>query len=71
MPLGKSLPDTEIAVLEKWIRGLKPDVAEDARKKYWAFVKPGEPSLPSVRDAAAGFEIPSITSLRASSRRRD
>ena len=24
MPLGKALPDTEIAVIEKWIRELKP-----------------------------------------------
>jgi hypothetical protein len=51
MPLGKSLRETDIAVVEKWIRELKPDLAgRQAAKPYWAFQKPVRQDPPSVRD---------------------
>ena len=52
MPLGKALPDTEIAVIEKWIRELKPNESVQASsKRYWAFVKPEKPEPPKVAAA--------------------
>jgi hypothetical protein len=54
MPLGKALPEAEIAVIEQWIRELKPEegVVRASRKTYWAFVKPVRPDPPPVRDSA-------------------
>src|SRR2546425_526898 len=53
MPLGKKLLDPEIAVIEKWIRELKPDgAATKAEGKYWAFVKPVRHDPPAVRNTA-------------------
>jgi Protein of unknown function (DUF1553)/Protein of unknown function (DUF1549)/Planctomycete cytochrome C len=54
MPLGKILPETDIAVIENWIRELKPEdgVVRTNRNTYWAFVKPVRPDPPPVRDSA-------------------
>jgi hypothetical protein len=52
MPLGKALPDSEIAVIEKWIRELKPNQAvQTSNQRYWAFVKPEKPEPPKVAAA--------------------
>ena len=50
MPLGKVLPENEIAVIEKWISELKPDQTKQSRSNpYWAFVKPERPVPPPVQ----------------------
>lgn len=49
MPFGKVLPESSIAAIENWIRGLKPDaLAAAVTTKYWAFVPPVRPEPPPV-----------------------
>jgi len=50
MPFGKILPEADIAVIEKWIAQLKPELA-GAKGAHWAYVKPVKPLPPSVRNA--------------------
>jgi hypothetical protein len=54
MPLGKTLSEADIAVIERWIRELKPEdgVVQSSHQRYWAFVKPVRPEPPPVRDSA-------------------
>ena len=55
MPLGKTLPESQIAVIAKWIQEWKADPAVSqlpARAPYWAFVKPVRKDPPVVRNAA-------------------
>lgn len=53
MPLGRTLRDTEIAVIREWIRELKAgDVApETPAAKYWAYVPPVRRDPPPVRNS--------------------
>ncbi len=51
MPLGKKLPDSDIAVIEKWIGESKVGASNAGSKKYWAFVKPVRHDPPTVRNA--------------------
>ena len=53
MPMGKSLTEEEIKLIETWIRSLSPELAQlDNQEKYWAFVKPGSHQPPAVKDTA-------------------
>jgi hypothetical protein len=51
MPLGKSLPDGDIARIEKWIQGMKPAAASATQQWLWSFRKPAPPTIPSVKNA--------------------
>jgi hypothetical protein len=53
MPLGRTLAESEIAAIEEWIRGLKPQstpISGSAQNRYWAFVKPVRPTPPVVKN---------------------
>lgn len=53
MPLGKAMPESDIAIIEQWIRELNPERAvQKSPQKYWAFIKPEKPSVPVVGDTA-------------------
>ena len=54
MPMGRVLPDADIARIEDWIRNLSPDVTAkvNERPSSWPFQKPVEPKIPAVRQAA-------------------
>jgi hypothetical protein len=55
MPLGKTLPEVDIAVIEKWIGELNPGetvVQKETPGTYWAFVRPARRDPPPVRDSA-------------------
>src|SRR5215831_7369392 len=54
MPLGKTLPDADIATIEKWVGELKPDNAASnaGGKKYWAFLKPVRRDPPAIQNTA-------------------
>jgi hypothetical protein len=53
MPMGKTLGEADIAVIEKWIRELKPEDANGrAMKRYWAFETPVRHDPPQVRATA-------------------
>ena len=43
-----SLPESDIAAIEAWIRDLKPDVEAGFRDEYWAFKKPLRHAIPKV-----------------------
>ena len=52
MPLGRALAENEIAAIEEWIRGLKPESgvsSESSKSRYWAFVKPAPQAPPAVK----------------------
>ena len=53
MPLGRALAEGEIAAIEEWIRGLKPEstsTSGSGQSSYWAFVKPVRPTPPAVQN---------------------
>ena len=53
MPLGKALPESDIATIERWIGELKPEQArQQGTNRYWAFVKPERPVPPQVRETS-------------------
>ena len=51
MPLGKVLPEKDIAAIEAWIQTLPPSAAKAAPGRYWAFLKPAERPLPEVSES--------------------
>ena len=52
MPFGASeaLADSDIAVIERWIGGLKPETADSDSDTHWAFVKPVWHDPPAVQN---------------------
>ena len=59
MPLGRALAESEIATIEEWIRGLKPESAATSttsKSGYWAFVKPVATSASRCEGPAMGKE---------------
>jgi hypothetical protein len=53
MPLGRTLAENEIAAIEEWIRGLKPESTSPSvspQNRYWAFVKPVRTTPPAVKN---------------------
>jgi cytochrome c553 len=55
MPPGKKLSDAEIVALARWIEMGAPwgkQAAPVSAAKYWSFVPPQAPSVPTVRNAA-------------------
>ncbi|MEP7366493.1 MAG: DUF1553 domain-containing protein [Acidobacteriota bacterium] len=58
MPPGPKMKDPDAAMLAKWINMGAPwgdaavSAAPAASKKFWAFVKPVEPAVPAVKNAA-------------------
>jgi len=54
MPLGKTLPDSEIAKIESWIRENAAEITavQPKQQKWWAFEKPAKQNPPPVRDSA-------------------
>jgi mono/diheme cytochrome c family protein len=50
MPMGKALAEGEIAVIEQWVRELKPEQISAAKANdwLWAYKKPVRPELPRV-----------------------
>ncbi len=65
MPEKRKLPDSEIAILEEWVRRGAPDpraggavVAKQVGmsvadgRKFWAYVPPAKPPVPEVKDRA-------------------
>jgi mono/diheme cytochrome c family protein len=56
MPMGKILPDAEVAQIAEWIRGLQPETGVQAKAeapaKAWAFRPPADPKIPAVHNAA-------------------
>ncbi len=51
MPLGRSLPDGDIARVEKWIQAMKPVAASATGQWLWPFRKPVPRSIPAVKNA--------------------
>jgi hypothetical protein len=54
MPMGRVLPDVDIARIEDWIRNLSPETAAKLNEQAssWPFHKPVEPKIPAVKQAA-------------------
>jgi hypothetical protein len=57
MPPGPQLKDAEIAVLTRWVEmglpwGAAKTAAPTKKEKYWSFVPPADPPLPTVKNAA-------------------
>src|SRR5688572_29937731 len=52
MPLGKSLPETEIAHIADWVKRLTPPVKTVASEWRWPFEKPVRRDPPAVKNAA-------------------
>src|SRR5258708_7054753 len=48
MPLGKTLADGDVATIETWIRGLKPESTGAAGQWLWPYRKPVAHNPPSV-----------------------
>ena len=53
MPLGRALPEADIARIEEWIRNLPPETTAKAGETWtWPFRKPADPKVPAVQNTA-------------------
>ncbi len=51
MPPGKTLPASELAVIEGWVRRLRAPASRPDDGKHWSLVRPVRPPVPAVKGA--------------------
>ena len=51
MPLGKTLPDADLAIIETWIRNVKPSALPSGAAWLWPYRKPEPQQIPKVSRA--------------------
>ena len=54
MPLGKTLEPADLAVIEAWIKESAAEISSalPATTRWWAFAKPSQPPIPTIRTTA-------------------
>ena len=52
MPVGKALPERDIAAIEAWIKNLPTEITTGKQEWRWPFQKPIKPEVPSVKNGS-------------------